>query len=123
MACLLAVYASHPPVTRRMATRASGLPATALTGLDLHQLDFNKRFRYLIIVSPLPRLSQREPELAELGLIVDGAPSDFSQALGSPRTRFPPCVPSPYNASSRANGRSDGSCIYGRDTRVKLHIL
>jgi hypothetical protein len=44
-ACLLAVYASHPPVARRMATRATGLPATALTGLDLHQLDFNKRFR------------------------------------------------------------------------------
>ena len=43
-ACFLAVYASHPPVTRRMATLATGLPATALTGLDLHQLDFNKRF-------------------------------------------------------------------------------
>ena len=44
-ACFLAMYASHPPVARRMATRATGLPATALTGLDLHQLDFNKRFR------------------------------------------------------------------------------
>ena len=43
-----------------MATRATGLPATALTGLDLHQLDFNKRFRYLIVVPPLPRFSQRE---------------------------------------------------------------
>jgi hypothetical protein len=43
-ACFLAVYASHPPVTRRMATLATGLPATALTGLDLHQLDFSKRF-------------------------------------------------------------------------------
>ena len=39
-----ALYASHPPVTRRMATLATGLPATALTGLDLHQLDFNKKF-------------------------------------------------------------------------------
>jgi hypothetical protein len=48
-----------------MATLAAGLPATALTGLDFHQLDFIKRFRYLIIVSPLPRLSQRELVLAE----------------------------------------------------------
>jgi hypothetical protein len=38
-----------------MATLATGLPATALTGLDLHQLDFNKRFRHLIMVPPLPR--------------------------------------------------------------------
>jgi hypothetical protein len=45
MAYLLTVYASHPPVTQRMATLATGPPATALTGLDLHQLDFNKRFR------------------------------------------------------------------------------
>jgi hypothetical protein len=42
--CRLLLYASHPPVTRRMATLATGLPATALTGLDLHQLDFVKRF-------------------------------------------------------------------------------
>lgn len=34
----------HPPVTRRMATLATGLPATALTRLDLHQLDFVKGF-------------------------------------------------------------------------------
>jgi len=27
-----------------MATLATGLPATALTGLDLHQLDFNEEF-------------------------------------------------------------------------------
>jgi len=38
-----------------MATLASSLPATALTGLDLHQLDSNKRFRHLIMVPPLPR--------------------------------------------------------------------
>jgi hypothetical protein len=38
----------HPPVTRRMATLASGLPATALAGLDLHQLDFNKEFHSLM---------------------------------------------------------------------------
>jgi hypothetical protein len=43
-----------------MATRATGLHATALTGLHLHQLDFIKRFRQLIVVPPLPRLSQRE---------------------------------------------------------------
>jgi len=48
MACFLTVYASHPPVTRRMATLAAGLPATALTGLDLHQLDFIKGFHSLI---------------------------------------------------------------------------
>jgi hypothetical protein len=46
-------------------TLATGLPATALTGLDLHQLDFNKRFRYLIVVPPLPRLSQRELVVAD----------------------------------------------------------
>src|SRR4030095_13714828 len=55
-ACLLAVYASHSPVTQRMATLATGLPATALTGLDLHQLDSIERFHYLSIDSPLPRL-------------------------------------------------------------------
>jgi hypothetical protein len=38
-----------------MATLATGLPATALTGLDLHQLDSNKRFHQLILVPPLPR--------------------------------------------------------------------
>jgi len=38
-----------------MATLATGLPATALTGLDLHQLDFFKRFHSLIFVPPLPR--------------------------------------------------------------------
>jgi len=43
MAYLLTAYASHTPVTRRMATLATGLPAAALTALDLHQLDFIKR--------------------------------------------------------------------------------
>jgi hypothetical protein len=33
-----------------MATRATGLPATALTGLDLRQLDSNKRFRKFFLV-------------------------------------------------------------------------
>ena len=64
-ACLLTVYASHPPVTRRMAKLATGPPATALTGLDLHQLDFNKEFHCLITVPPFPRLSQRELIVAE----------------------------------------------------------
>jgi len=48
-----------------MATLTTGLPATALTGLELHQLDFIKRFRYLIVVPPLPRLSQRDLESAD----------------------------------------------------------
>ena len=61
----LAVYASHPPVTRRMATLAAGLPATALTGLDLHQLDSCKEFHCLITDPPFPRLSQREPVFAD----------------------------------------------------------
>ncbi len=60
MACFLAVYASHPPVTRRMATLASGPPATALAGLDLHQLDFNKEFHSLIRAPFFPRFPQRD---------------------------------------------------------------
>lgn len=47
-----------------MATLAAGLPATALTGLDLHQLDSCKEFHCLITDPPFPRLSQREPKLA-----------------------------------------------------------
>jgi hypothetical protein len=35
----LAAYASHPLVAHRMARLAASLPATALTGLDFHQLD------------------------------------------------------------------------------------
>ena len=62
----LAVYASHPPVARRMATLATGLPATALTGLDLHQLDSYKEFHCLITDPPFPRLSQRELVVAEV---------------------------------------------------------
>jgi hypothetical protein len=49
-----------------MATLASGLPAMALTGLDLHQLDSNKEFHCLITDPPFPRLSQREPSSAQL---------------------------------------------------------
>jgi hypothetical protein len=56
-ACFLAVYASHPPVTRRMATLTTGLPATALTGLDFHQLDFSKRFHLTHLSSPSSALS------------------------------------------------------------------
>ena len=44
-AYLLAVYASHPPGTQQIAALATGRPATALTGLDLHQLDFIKSIR------------------------------------------------------------------------------
>ncbi len=57
---VLAHYASHPSVTRRMATLATGLPATALTGLDFHQLDSYKEFHCLITDSPSPRFSQRD---------------------------------------------------------------
>ena len=38
-----------------MATLATGLPATALTGLDFHQLDSDKRFHQLILVPPFLR--------------------------------------------------------------------
>ncbi len=50
---LLAVYASHRPVSRPMARLAAGLPATALTGLDLHQLDSFERFPSAHIDFPL----------------------------------------------------------------------
>jgi hypothetical protein len=49
-----AIYAD---VFRRRAAGArlaTGLPATALTGLDLHQLDSIERFHVLIVV-PLSR--------------------------------------------------------------------
>ena len=50
-----------------MARLATGLPATALAGLDLHQLDSNKEFHCLITDPPFPRLSQRDPLLADSG--------------------------------------------------------
>ena len=62
----IAVYASHPPVARRMATLATGMPATALTGLDLHQLDSYKEFHCLITDPPFPRLAQRDLVRVEL---------------------------------------------------------
>jgi len=37
-----------PSVSRREARLATGLPATALAGLDLHQLDSFERFHQLI---------------------------------------------------------------------------
>jgi hypothetical protein len=48
-----------------MATLATGLPATALTGLDLHQLDSYKEFHCLITDPPFPRLAQRELVMAD----------------------------------------------------------
>jgi hypothetical protein len=60
-----------------MATLATGLHATALTGLDLHQLDFNKEFHCLITDSPFPRFSQRDPYLA------DFCPSGLANSNGS----------------------------------------
>jgi hypothetical protein len=49
-----------PSVTRREARLATGLPATALTGLDLHQLDSYERFHQLILNSPFPSLAWRD---------------------------------------------------------------
>lgn len=46
-----------PSVTRREARLATGLPATALTGLDLHQLDSYERFHQLISEFSFPKLS------------------------------------------------------------------
>lgn len=49
-----------PPVSRREARLATGLPATALTGLDFHQLDSYERFHQLILNSPFPSLAWRD---------------------------------------------------------------
>ena len=43
------------PVARRGARLATGLPATALTGLDFRQLDSIQGFHVLICAPPLPR--------------------------------------------------------------------
>jgi hypothetical protein len=53
---VLAAYASLPPVARREARLATGLPATALAGLDFHQLDSVERFRSAHVTSSSPRL-------------------------------------------------------------------
>ena len=50
-----------PSVTRREARLATGLPATALAGLDLHQLDSYERFHQLILNPPFPSLAWRDP--------------------------------------------------------------
>jgi hypothetical protein len=49
-----------PPVTRREARLATGLSATTLTGLDLHQLDSYERFHQLILNPPFPSLAWRD---------------------------------------------------------------
>ena len=49
-----------PSVTTREARLDTGLPATALTGLDLHQLDSFERFHQLISNSPFPNLAWRD---------------------------------------------------------------
>ena len=51
----LAIYASPRQSPGAGARLATGLPATALTGLDLHQLDSTQRFHVLIDVPPLLR--------------------------------------------------------------------
>ena len=53
---VLAAYASHPPVARREARLATGLPAPALAGLESHQLDSLERFRSAHVTSSSPRL-------------------------------------------------------------------
>jgi len=49
-----------PSVTRREARLATGLPATALAGLDFHQLDSYERFHQLISNPPFPSLAWRD---------------------------------------------------------------
>jgi hypothetical protein len=49
----LAASASPPPVARREARLATGLPATALAGLDSHQLDSFERFPSAHVDFPL----------------------------------------------------------------------
>ena len=46
-----------PSVTRREARLATGLPATALAGLDFHQLASYWRVSSAHLESPLPKLS------------------------------------------------------------------
>src|SRR5438093_11587639 len=50
----LAAYASLSPVTRRKARLATGLPATALAGLDFRHLDPFEKFHPLTGI-PLPQ--------------------------------------------------------------------
>jgi len=49
-----------PSVTQREARLTTGLPATALTGLDFHQLDSFERFHQLILNPPFPSLAWRD---------------------------------------------------------------
>ena len=49
-----------PSVTRREARLTTGLSATTLTGLDLHQLDSYERFQQLILHPPSPSLAWRD---------------------------------------------------------------
>ena len=55
----LCVYASPRRSPGAGARLTTGLPATALTGLDLHQLDSNQRFHVLMDVPPLLRFVAR----------------------------------------------------------------
>jgi hypothetical protein len=49
-----------PSVSRREARLATDLPATALAGLGLHQLDSFERFHQLILNPPFPSLAWRD---------------------------------------------------------------
>src|SRR5207249_2834931 len=57
---VLAVYASLPPVTRRKARLATGLPATALAGLDFHQLDSFRKVSSAYWNPPSPSFAWRD---------------------------------------------------------------
>jgi hypothetical protein len=68
-----------PPVARREARLATGLPAKALTGLDLHQLDSVERFHQLILNPPFPSLAWRDswrisfPDISTFSCLLDSA--------------------------------------------------
>src|SRR2546425_10552478 len=84
----LAVYASLPPVARRKARLATGLPATALAGLDFHQLDSFERFHPLTWTLPLPSLAWRDEipiRFTRFG--------KFARTLGEPTSPSDTCDP------------------------------
>ena len=60
MACFLAVYASHPPVARRMATLTSGLSARLWPGGTYTRWIPSRSFTASSSVPPLPSFPQRD---------------------------------------------------------------
>ena len=80
----LAVYASLPPITRRQARLATGLPATALAGLDFHQLDSFRKVSSTHIKFPFPKLC--------LARYIAYPPPDVSPLLALPARPFSDAV-------------------------------